>query len=458
MRHAAKIAFATALLGSWNAPVQAEITPEALWGEWQAGTGEITALAGEISDAGEGFLVQNAVLKVGRGAGAPTLALTELSLAAEGEATRLDLPATAQANAAGETYELTLTEMSVLVSGEMTDPDYVVSGQRMGIATDSLPLASGATAAQVQLDNLMLSYLGQSGSAEATELALIIDPVGETPGVALTRQGVTAVFEGDPEAFAVPGSGPYSIVLTTESGTQDMQIERPDRPGMAVALNSGPTRDEIRSDAQDIILRQSYAGLQARFSGPAVPLPDASMTIGATTIGAQVPALSRDAAQPFSLDMALTDVEVSEQLWQLFDPAAALPRDPVQLSFALSGDAVMNGETPRPERLTLDDLRLSLLGAEMSAKGGVQFAATPSTERVFGRPVGGFGVTLTGFNALIQNLMALGTIPQQQLFGLQMGLSMFTTEGEGPDTLTSRIEMGPDGTFSLNGQPMGRVP
>ncbi len=56
-------------------------------------------------------------------------------------------------------------------------------------------------------------------------------------------------------------------------------------------------------------------------------------------------------------------------------------------------------------------------------------------------------------NQLIDNLIAMGVLPDDQAMGFRMMLGMFTRPGAGGDQVTSLIEFRDGGIFA-NGQPL----
>ena len=71
----------------------------------------------------------------------------------------------------------------------------------------------------------------------------------------------------------------------------------------------------------------------------------------------------------------------------------------------------------------------------------------------FPLPTGSVKLMATGVNGLIDNLVAMGLIPQDQAMQGKMMMGMFAMPGEGPDTLMSAIEF-KDGKMTINGMEM----
>jgi hypothetical protein len=96
---------------------------------------------------------------------------------------------------------------------------------------------------------------------------------------------------------------------------------------------------------------------------------------------------------------------------------------------------------------------LAAVGAELTGEGSVTFDyEQPSPLGAGPRPVGRVSLTLNGGNALLDNLVQIGLIPQEQALGFRMMLGLFARPVEGADTLSSTIEMTPEGGLFANGQ------
>jgi len=67
------------------------------------------------------------------------------------------------------------------------------------------------------------------------------------------------------------------------------------------------------------------------------------------------------------------------------------------------------------------------------------------------KPTGSAEFQLNGVNGLIDDLVAMGLLPQEQVMGARMFLGLLTVPA-GDDQLTSRIEVTADGQLLANGQ------
>ncbi|MFE3838014.1 DUF2125 domain-containing protein [Pseudogemmobacter sonorensis] len=168
--------------------------------------------------------------------------------------------------------------------------------------------------------------------------------------------------------------------------------------------------------------------------------------------------------QPFSFVTRLVDISLSDAVWGLVDPGAQLPRDPATLILDLAGTgawavdildpAVQGGMAPMPavpgtiNSLDLRQVLLQIVGGEATATGSLVL----DNEDLFSfdgfpAPEGKINVDLKGINALIDKAVSMGFLSPDDVFGVRMGLSMFTRPGSGPDQLVSEIEFKDKGLY-----------
>lgn len=212
----------------------------------------------------------------------------------------------------------------------------------------------------------------------------------------------------------------------------------------------------------------SNAGMALRVAGSQIPLPEVTLAAEKTAFGLTMPVLAGETPQDLGLQLRLEGLSVSDMIWGMIDPGAQLPRDPATLIVDLSGKAnwfldvmdpmamaAFQGGLPGAlHQLTANDITLAIAGAELTAQGAFDidmenmttFPGAPA-------PTGTLDLKLTGANALMDTLVAMGLLPQDQAMGARMMLGLFAQPGEGPDSLVSKIEVdGATGAVSANGQ------
>ncbi len=441
----------------------ADIAPDALWARWQSGNAAIAALEGTVRQTDAGLVVEGAVLRLGRGPEAPRLLADPLRLTAEDGTTRITPPDTWRIEGADAAFEVTAPELDLRVSGTAEAPLYRIE-EPMLEATGRLTSGEAATGVTLSADDLLAEIDPAAGLVlTAADAALEVAP--ETGGESLSAawEGLHVAFEGPPRAIFAPATEgvTYAMSLASEASRHVLDGPAGAAGRVRATIASGPARSSVASSEARIEALQSLSQVVVTATGAGLPLPEARVDIGALSLGVSTPAAPVTEAAPLSLDLAITGLSPAEEIWQLLDPGAALPRAPAELRLSVTGDlswlAGTDPAIPAVERARLDALRLSALGATLTGQGGVQFQP-PATPETPGRPLGALAFTLTGAHALLDRLAALQSIPRDQILGLRMGLGLFTRPGEGADELVSRIEFAPDGAIVINGTVIGRQP
>lgn len=274
----------------------------------------------------------------------------------------------------------------------------------------------------------------------------------------LDPTNLSAMMQAGLKAVASYEIGPMSYEMAiTESG-QSMQIQGTATAGaLNVALD-----DSLRYGG-------TQTGLNLAFSGSNIPFPQVSFAAEETTFDLEVPMGKSETPEDFGFLTRLKGLSISEQIWSMFDPTGALPRDPADLTIDLSGkanwlvdvfDPAVAEQMPmamaKPgelHALTVNDLLLKLMGAELTGAGAFTFDNTDTTTfDGMPKPEGTLNLQLIGANGLMDKLTQLGLLPQEQAMGARMMLGLFARPGDGPDSLVSEITVTEDGAVMANGQ------
>ena len=150
----------------------------------------------------------------------------------------------------------------------------------------------------------------------------------------------------------------------------------------------------------------------------------------------------------------------------MFDPMAALPRDPLNLVIDTEGMMkVTNALTPNPQNpseipaqldsMTLKALQLSLAGAELTGTGAGKLEYPAGSDP---QPSATFDLKLTGANGLMDRLVTAGFLAAEDLMMPRMMLAMVgVPDPAGGDSVVSKIEVKDKGVFA-NGQKLYDIP
>jgi hypothetical protein len=182
------------------------------------------------------------------------------------------------------------------------------------------------------------------------------------------------------------------------------------------------------------------------------------------------PLLASDAPQPFQYAFSMAGLEIADSLWSMVDSAGGLDRSPIDVTVDLSGmldwgfdlpDVMglaaleQSGEVPvKILSADINSLALNALGGAVAADGGFTFDNSDMvTFDGLPRPEGRAKLQATGLNGVIEQLVAVGLLPEEQAGMGRMFMGMFA-RATGDDTLESEVEVNAEGHVLLNGQRM----
>lgn len=497
---------AVALLISGTAAV-ADVTAEQVWTDFRSyleGMGY--SVSGSESRAGSTLTIADVVLGMDNadGSGGAQIGMDSIAFSENGDGTvRVLLPeempitfnATPPADAVQQgggpvegaiTYRQTGFDM--VVSGDPADMVYDYSADTMGFTLDSL-IVDGTTLeiaeARMQLADMVgrntvtgtsLRTIAQDMTVgSATYMLDMANPEDPTGRVLVSGGLNDLAFEGTiamPEdvdttdlaaamraGFALEGGYSYAggnsdFTITTEGDTVE-----------------GTTKSDtgtltVRMQDSTMAYSGTATGVALNYAGTAIPLP-VSLTMGETGFNMVFPVAQTEEPTDFALGLTLEELALSDTIWGLIDPAGQLPRDPATLVLDLSGTgrltedltdsdgtAATAGAFPGElNTVAINALQLALAGAELVGDGAFTFDNTDlSTFPGMPKPTGAVDLQLTGGSQLLDTLVAMGILPQEQAMGARMMLGLFARPGDGPDTLTSRIEINEEGQVLANGQ------
>lgn len=99
--------------------------------------------------------------------------------------------------------------------------------------------------------------------------------------------------------------------------------------------------------------------------------------------------------------------------------------------------------------LTVNKVAFNAAGASADVNGQLSFNDGDMSQP----PVGELNGTFVGVNGLIDNLVAMGLVPQDQVMGAKMMMMMFAKPVDGQaDTLETKLEFKEGGSIFANGQ------
>lgn len=462
--HLAGSSLIALLLGT---AAQADVTPEQVWADWQASAdrwGQQMEAAG-TERQGDDLVVTGVTILQDQNGSKVEGTLDRIVFADQGDGTVLatmseryplrvtTTPPVTEGNPAPSpvTSDVVLTQegLRMIASGNPDSVHYDFTADRVVTTLDNVTEADGNRVPMT----VVLTMTGVDGSWDGRDevqtdtRAEDVDVTVKASGpeaqtnfayrmkdVAITANGTpgggpaTAGFLGQSNfayatsTYKLGVTGPKSLMAEGETGAGTLNV------------TTSATGMESDNDVQDVTLR---------LSGTQMPFP-MDLRMAGMTGSASGP--MEQQTGPFHIALDMRDVTAADETWAAFDPQAALPRDPAQLSLKMSGET---GEAPT---MTLENLRLSVAGAELTGKGEM----TPTPDAMGPMAAMGRGrvdLTLRGGNALIDALVKGRILPPEQEMAARMTLGAFGRAVAGQeDTVTSAIQFG--NGISVNGIPL----
>ena len=215
-----------------------------------------------------------------------------------------------------------------------------------------------------------------------------------------------------------------------------------------------------------LVMTGTAETFQLSINEPMIFPGDLAFAAELLTMNYDVPLHASDEPQDFRVATSLQGFTMGDTIWNLFDPANQLPRDPAEITFDITGvgtngvdllDVMALSQMTGPpaievDEVTIENLRIAAVGAEVMAQGAMTFDWSDfQTIPGVPRPEGEVTVNLNGANALMDKLVLMGFLPEDQLMMPRMMMGMFATP-VGDDMLQSVIEVNSEGHILANGQ------
>jgi hypothetical protein len=493
----------------WALPALADLTAEEVWADWQS----LAAEAGQTLTAGtqeqDGDVLRLGEVSVVAGFDEVTLTGTipEVTLTERGDGSvdiaiapefpmqiEADLPdqsdfsadvrvgqtgfvTTAAGSPGNIDYTYSAEQMTLAMAQDIEGPDPVridlaVALQAMAGTTSETgagPRSLDSTfSAGALIGTIAIRPEGDTG--EVVDMTFTLESlVSESSGTLALMAPMANVGELIAEGhttsgFFSHGQATYAVSVLGDDGSMQM--------------NGGVTsgRFDMAMGPEGLDYGGGSTGITLSFAGSMVPVPLVNVAIDETFGRFVIPLIVTEDPQRYGMVLKILGLTIDDMIWSMFDPTTILPRDPLNLVFDVDGNVVITRQTDGMDsdatfsagydffgegsgvagdvqNMSLNELDLSIAGARLSGNGGFTFDNTDlETFDGMPRPEGRVDITIEGVNTLLDNLIALGFLPEDQAMGARMMLGMFARPGAGEDTLTSSIEVTPDGQVLANGQ------
>lgn len=490
-------AAAAALMTLYSATaVAADVTPEEVWQNWQktmASAGQ-ALIADSLTREGDTLVAKGVKTSLDLGEDvAVTGALAEMRLRDLGDGT-VEITASdlyelriATPNQMGEPDEtvgqITQPGMRAVASGEPGNMTYVYDVPNASVRFQALTKGVADADARLELTGFTGSYTlaeadGVANVRSSTEVQRL------AYALTATEDGQTVDMTGNLAALSVSGGGTilapevmedmvaalaagaaFDGAISFGAGSGEIQATGPGAPTHVTAIiESGGL--EFGLNGKSLRYAVSGMGASVTVTGGELPVPELHFGYDEAAMSMSLPVAKSDLPEDFGASVRLVNLAVSNELWDMLDPTAALPRGPASLIVETSGKmrlmadlfdqaataALGEADWAEFDALTLSDLQLRFAGAEVLGKGDLTF---DNSDKISfdGMPVptGKIEIKLTGANGLMDKLVAMGLVAPDEAMGFRMVLAMLAKPGEGADVLNSVLEFRDKGFFA-NGQ------
>lgn len=475
--------------------VQAQVTPEGVWQNWQtlgASYGQ-AIVSDSVAREGDTLVVRNMKILMDQDGATVNGTLDEVRFRDLGDGTvevtmsdsypvRMMMPAED-----GKTQELNLTitqpGLRLVAGGNATETSYRLDGPSVGVAMQAIE--NGATLADMALKltamtgNYLVATEGEVSrldsliEAQNLSFTLRADDAGNTVDVNGTLAGLRVKSEGNflgvaaMENLAEALKAGFSSNLDLGYGAGSFVIDVVDagKPAKITATNeSGHLKFDM--NAQNLRYALGGTGVSMVISGADIPFPELMINYGEASFDFLMPVAKSIEPVAFGFLTRIVDLTVSDEIWGMIDPTATLPREPATLVIDAKGtgtlavdlfdEAAMSQLGAAPpgtlNTLSIADLQARIAGAALTGTGDLTFDNSDLvTFDGMPAPTGRIDLSLKGGNGLLDKLVAMGLIPQDQAMGARMMMAMFAKPGEGEDVLNSTLEFKDKG-FYANGQ------
>lgn len=481
----------------------ADVTPEEVWESWQAmstAVGQELTVGGSARN-GDTLDVTDIVISYKDELGGSAMAsIDKLTFTDNGDGTvTVKMPESFPLTILPPPKEDAPTEVKLLVlqpgmtitaGGSATETSYDFKAPSAIVQLSEVKDASGAVIdmqAQLAMVDVAANYMVATdgdqtrldSSFSAQTLAMTVE--GEDPDGSAKVKAVVAMTDiaGTTKGNFLGAevmkdmAAALNAGFTTENkftfGTMSMDIDVTEDTGpvkVAMAATSGGGF-ELALNKDNMRYGSSLGGANFVISGPEIPFPEVQFGFADFAFNILMPVSKSDTPQDFSLLTKLVDFTITEDIWGLFDPAATLSRDPATFILDLKGTGFWNQDimdptfdmdtSVAPGELTSLDLTFAqakAAGADVSATGALTFDNTDLvTFDGMPKPTGLVTFTIKGVNALVDNLISMGLLPEEEAMGFRMMIAMFARPGAAADELVSEIEFKDGGLFA-NGQQL----
>ena len=463
------------------------LTADQVWADLQAlasGSGGEIKAATEVKE--EGIITLNGV-SVGPAGGPAVITIAEVSIEDQDDGSVAFFPADIKVTPPdGTMVAIEDQELTVSVFEDEGGLGYALFADLLKVsfdATEGTAESPKRNAGSVTFEGLEAGY-GRGADIMSVDLvakrmaydltqvdkAMMLDStsVSDTADLSLVGEltipaGVNLMALDGPGAFEDAVSKGLALTAAMTSGlSKGTTEERGEMMPMTVTFEGASSTMNIAADKTSMMIEGASSGLKAEVTPPGMPM-SFPVSMDSLSMAYMMPVSAPDGGA-YQLKLNLANLVLGESVWAMFDPSAALARDPANLALDVSGQAkfdllaTMAAEgtgtappVPEPVSLDIKELGFKLAGAALSGTGAFTFDNSMMAMGGPPMPLGTANLRLEGGNKLIDGLIATGLLKEEDAMGARMMMAMFG-KPDGDDVLTSQIEAKEGGSIFVNGQ------
>jgi len=499
MTHRTALCGTTAILLTISGAASADVTGAEVWENWKSAAESVgqTLTPGSVDQNGDTLTISDLQITMDMPEVDISGAIETIEFKDNGDGTvgvsmspsySMSIAPTAEGEEVKIDISVSQEGLAMTASGTTAEIAYDLSADSMLIALSDLNVEGKDVdlTAQIALSDMGGEYLVKSGemtevTSEVTAANMTITADAKEPGgdgtfkMNLDYADIAASSDGalimlvDPTALSAALADGMHTASSLTHGAASFAVDFQDSRDQFMLNGTADTGlFEVSLNADALAYAVGNTGLAFAMSGSEIPLPEIAASISELGFGILMPIVKSETPQDFGMNITLADLAVSDMIWSMIDGGGQLPHDPATLIVDVSGQAnwlfdIFNPDTmmevagPMPgevHSLDINEVRLAIAGAALTGNGGFTFDM--NNLGTFGgvpAPTGALDLKLVGGNGLMDKLVAMGLLPEDQAMGARMMMGLFAKPGDGPDTLTSKIEVdGATGAVSANGQ------
>lgn len=348
-------------------------------------------------------------------------------------------------------------ELGVDIRLDVEDEDFWATARMTGLESTH-EVANGYSTFLGQMDGVEFSSempaVSGGSSSSATEIS----------GVSVSTSFPAALL--DPDLMPSEGRAylldPWQVAFKAEGSQGVSKVDLGEE--MKVTSRVGKNSFMAKMTAGSLVLASSFKDQHTYIEGLPLLGGAGEVALQLGQLDLSLPVAPGPGGDTLSIDLKLSNISISDSLWDMFDNSGALSREPVSLNVVMSVPVRNDMALAELQDLLRDDdpaglqaymkdmdlgkiqvekLDINALGVSFSMQGSIYGDALIST--LEGNPVtrpdwGELSLRVSGADSLMSGLQASGLAPEPMINVGAMMLEMYS-ESAGDDIRKSTIKM-----------------